>query len=89
MSRAEEKRPDVMNYIWRSGGSVTQPMRHLGQTVKEKLVSHVFGYLTILGIGKKSVCYTWLPHCVGKGNNNHANVKKLTSNAFKEFLPSC
>jgi hypothetical protein len=21
---------------------------------------------------EKRVCYTWLPHCVGKGKNNHA-----------------
>jgi hypothetical protein len=48
MSRAEEKRPDVMNYIWRSGGSVTQPMRHSGPTVKKKLMSHVFDLATSL-----------------------------------------
>jgi hypothetical protein len=28
--------------LWRSGGQVAQPMRKLGSTMKEKLVSYVF-----------------------------------------------
>jgi hypothetical protein len=42
-------------------------MRKLGSTVKEKLASYVFDLATSLCYKiKKSVCYTWLSHCMGK-----------------------
>jgi hypothetical protein len=43
LSLCEGEREKAGRYeLWRSGGPVAQPMRKLGSTVKEKLVSYVF-----------------------------------------------
>jgi hypothetical protein len=60
MSRLESRREKTGRHeLWMSGGSMAQPMRQLGPTVKEKLVSHAFDLATptMLKNGKMSVLY--------------------------------